>query len=793
MSGAALEGIRVVDLSSSVAGQYCGRLLADYGAQVELLERSDAPSQARAESLSGDGLPEGESFVHFHLNRGKAVRAVSPDRAAEERAKALSDADVVLVDERTAALFGEVPAREGRIICSVTPFGADAPDVGAQVGNELVYQALSGTMYLNGDADRAPLYGLGNRASYAAGTTGYIQILSCLWAGRTEAFIDVAIAEVATSMDFNCITQFSYSGFVERRGDKTVPRSTIRCSDGWVTLFLRDHRWPRAMEAFGLGWLTSDPRFSTEKDRLAHWDAFEAVLTAEFAHWEANEVVRVGQSVDGVVAKAKSIEELLVEPHLVGRGFWSGAPQPFAGHALVPLGPVFPEPRPWAGAENGAVDARSTRGAWPGPGLDGVGPLAGLRVLECTTAWSGPMASHILALLGADVIKVEAPRRIDDWRGNPQGSHWGRYPDGVHGDEPFNRNGHFNTQNTDKRDICLDAKDAVGAHVMGDLMAASDVVITNFRAHWLARVGFDDAFFAERNPRAIAVEMTAYGSGGELSNHAALGPSLEMMSGMGGLIGYGDGRPISTGPAYLDPIGALNGAAAALTALMIRERQGVGGYVEVCQREAAMNWIADEFYRVQAGHRPSVGNGRADTGNRVPLSAPHAAYPTSGDDQWIAIGVDTDAQFERLRSMIDDPRLFDTEFDTALGRKASEDLLDEVIGEWAGGQDKHSLAERLCEIGVPAAPVMDSADLFGSPYLHRRGLVREMDHPACGRHLYQTLPLHIREYDLRPRVHAPLLGQDTVAVLTALGVAPEAVEDLRERSVITDRPLARTR
>lgn len=792
MTGPALRGIRVADLSSSVAGQYCGRLLADYGAHVELRERSDAPSQARTQSLPDDGLPEGESFVDFHLNRGKTARTVRPDRVAEELATAIADADVVIVDERTAALFGEVPAREGRIICSITPFGADSGEAGAQVGNELVYQALSGTMYLNGDVERAPLYGLGNRASYAAGTTGYIQILSCLWAGRKDAFIDVAIAEVATSMDFNCITQFSYSGFVERRGDKTVPRSTIRCSDGWVTLFLRDHRWPRAMEAFGLGWLTSDARFSTEKDRLAHWDEFEAVLAAEFAHWEANEVVRVGQSVDGVVAKAKSIDELLVEPHLVGRGFWSRAPQDFVGNALVPLGAVFPEPRAWGRAESGAADARSDV-AWPAPGLDGVGPLAGLRVLECTTAWSGPMASHILALLGADVIKVEAPRRIDDWRGNPQGSHWGRYPDGVHGDEPFNRNGHFNTQNTDKRDICLDAKDAVGARVLGDLMAAADVVITNFRAQWLSRVGFDDAFFAERNPRAIAVEMTAYGSGGELSTHAALGPSLEMMSGMGGLIGYGDGRPISTGPAYLDPIGALNGAAAALTALMIRERQGVGGYVEVCQREAAMNWIADEFYRVQAGHRPSVGNGPGNTGNRVPLRAPHDTYRTSGDDQWIAIGVDTDAQFEQLRSMIGDPRLSGSELDAAPGRKAHEDLLDDVIGEWAAGQDKHALAARLRDHGVPAAPVMDSADLFRSPYLHRRGLVREMDHPACGRHLYQTLALHIREYDIRPRRPAPLLGQHTGAVLSALGVPPEAVEGMRARSVITERPLARTR
>jgi crotonobetainyl-CoA:carnitine CoA-transferase CaiB-like acyl-CoA transferase len=390
------------------------------------------------------------------------------------------------------------------------------------------------------------------------------------------------------------------------------------------------------------------------------------------------------------------------------------------------------------------------------------------------------MVTRILATLGAEVIKVEGPGRIDDWRGPIGGGHPARYPDGVPGDRPFDRCYQFNTQNHDKRSLVVDLKDSAGLEIVQRRAAEADVLIANFSVGTLDRMGLGAGVMRAKNGRLIVVEMPAYGAGGPVSDHVALGPSMELMSGMARIIGYGEGKPVTTGPAYLDPTGGFNGAAAVLTALHARQRTGHGQYVEIAQREAAMHWIGEEIILAAA-----TGKDRVPEGNRLETMAPHDAFRTRGEDEWVAIGVADDAEFAVLAEVIG---VRDEKFTTLAGRRAHEDELSAVIATWTGGRDKHEVAAQLQAAGVHAAPVQCARDLNASPFLRHRGLTQQVTHPAAGTHEYQGVPLHISGWDLRIKRPAPMFGQHNKELLAGMGYDAVAVAGFIAAGTIASRP-----
>jgi crotonobetainyl-CoA:carnitine CoA-transferase CaiB-like acyl-CoA transferase len=259
-----------------------------------------------------------------------------------------------------------------------------------------------------------------------------------------------------------------------------------------------------------------------------------------------------------------------------------------------------------------------------------------------------------------------------------------------------------------------------------------------------------------------------------------------MMAGMARIIGYGDGRPVTTGPAYLDPMGGFNGAAAVITAIAARERTGRGQYVEMAQREAAMHWIGEEIV-----HAAATGQDRLPHGNRLPGVAPHDAFRCAGEDAWVAIAAFDDAEFAALARVMERPELAsDPRFATAECRVAHEEELTTAVAEWTRTRDKHDLAKRLQAAGVHAAPVQCARDLNGSPYFRARGLTQRLRHPLAGEHDYQGVPLHIAGLDLAIRNPAPCFGQHNAEVLTELGYDPIAIAALKDAGVIAERPTA---
>lgn len=423
----------------------------------------------------------------------------------------------------------------------------------------------------------------------------------------------------------------------------------------------------------------------------------------------------------------------------------------------------------------------------PGPTTESglrteLGVLAGVRVLDLTSAWAGPMCGRNLAALGAQVIHVEGPGRMDGWRGDREGGDRTLYPKGDPGARPYNRSSMFNSQNLGKLSLVIDAKDPAGRELLRRVADSCDVILSNFRSGALDRMGLGYAEMSRTRPDIVVVEMPAFGSTGPMAQHGALGPTMELVSGMASLVGYGDGEPIATGPAYLDPIGAYNATAATVTALLERQATGRGMQVEVAQTEAGMSWIGEEFLFAHA-----TGHASEPDGNRVPWAAPHDCYPCAGDDEWVTIAVTDDHQWQQMCSAANFPVELRDRFDTERVRHQDADDLDEAISNWTRSRSKFEVAERLQQAGVAAAPVLNGRDLTQSTYLEERGYFSEFDHPEAGRHRYQGLPFHFSQSRSTPGSAAPIFGQHSREILTQLAGVPAAeVDELIRSGVVFD-------
>jgi crotonobetainyl-CoA:carnitine CoA-transferase CaiB-like acyl-CoA transferase len=320
----ALDGLRVEDRSESIAGQYCGRLLADYGADVLLVEPAGGSVTRRMGPMRADG----SSYMFFHLNFGKRGCASEPG------------ADILLLPAGFDR--ASLPEDPRRITCTISGFGEDGPRANWK-GGELIYQALSGVMYRNGDPKGMPLYGCGHRASYVAGTAAYISVLAALHARRQTGrgqHCSVDIAECAASMTYALATQFLYNGVPEYRSEpQNLPSGVLQCTDGWVSIFIYAYRWRGACEALGLAEMADHPRYATAEARMENWPEVIAAFQSVSRDMTCQDFIARLQAHDQVAGKAVYPSELISHPHLLARDYWQTVDTPSGPRTM--LGPLF--------------------------------------------------------------------------------------------------------------------------------------------------------------------------------------------------------------------------------------------------------------------------------------------------------------------------------------------------------------------------------------------------------------------------------------------------------------------
>jgi crotonobetainyl-CoA:carnitine CoA-transferase CaiB-like acyl-CoA transferase len=412
-------------------------------------------------------------------------------------------------------------------------------------------------------------------------------------------------------------------------------------------------------------------------------------------------------------------------------------------------------------------------------------PLTGVRIIDFTVAWAGPMAGRILAYLGAEVIHIEGPSRVDTWRDTLLGGDLRRYADCEYGRKPYNRSSKFNSQNLGKRAISVDLKSAEGRTLLQELARYSDALITNFRPGTLDKLGIGYAELHDLNQGIVVVEMPAYGLSGPKSAQAGYGPSMEGASGMASMVGYGDGRPYGTGPAYLDATGALNGAAAVLTGLVDRQSSGSGKHIEVAQCEAAMHWVGEWLLASIDRSEPP-----RPEGNVVDYAEPHEAFPCAGEDNWLAMGIITDDDWEDACSALGLTELAeDDRFADALARRRNRAALYEALASATRSRDKNELAQLLQAAGVAAAPVCNGSDMARRADLWQSGFFELLDHPSVGMRWYQGLAMRYGETLLTAERSAPEFGQDNRYVaMDVLGMTADQFASLERRGVMTPEP-----
>ena len=392
------------------------------------------------------------------------------------------------------------------------------------------------------------------------------------------------------------------------------------------------------------------------------------------------------------------------------------------------------------------------------------GPLAGIRIADFTWIGAGSYTTKLLADFGADVIKVESSTHMDTLRSTPP------FKDGIKGIE---RSGYFADRNTSKRCMRLNLKHPQGLALAKRLIACSDVVANNFRPGVMDRLGLGYAAAQALRPDIVYLSMSMQGGTGPHTKYVGFGLTIGALAGIHYSSGPPDRPPAGTSTNYPDHVpNPAHAAFAVLAALNYRRRTGCGQYIDLAQTEptVALQGTAIVDYAV---------NGRIAErqGNSHPAWAPHGVYPCLGDDRWIAVAVQDDAQWGRLAEALALEPARRAAWAHSDARQTQRLTVDEWLTSETKLREPFDLMRQLQEAGVPAGVVQNASDLIErDPQLAHRQHWQYLDHPEMGRSIYNNVPIRLSRTPGQLSQPAPMLGQHTEEICTSLlGLTTEEV------------------
>ena len=405
-------------------------------------------------------------------------------------------------------------------------------------------------------------------------------------------------------------------------------------------------------------------------------------------------------------------------------------------------------------------------------------PLHGVRVLEVTANWAGPLAARYLADLGAEVIKIEAPRR--------PATRALMYPGGDPFRRHYNRSGYFNKFNRNKLGIALDLTHSEGRELFLRLVEQSDVVLENNSPRVMRNFDLEYPVLKRANPRIIMVSISGFGQTGPDRDYVAYGANVEASCGLAAATGYpDDDRPYRTTLFYADPVTGGHAAIAIIAALHHRASTGEGQYVDMSLHENGITFFPENLVEYT-----TTGNVTPKRGNRHARYAPQGCYRTMGDDSWVVLTVRSPDEWKALTDVIGRPDLWDdAELREAKGphvapRRARRSNIGLDIR-----YDHNEAAAMLQRAGVPAGPVLANWELVSNPHLHARGFYIPIEHPDMGVFPYPGMPWKLSETPGQVRAASPLFGQHTRQIFQdLLGLDEEELRPLYEGWTIADEP-----
>jgi len=773
VSEAFLEGVRVLDLTDP-PGWLCGRILADFGAHVTLVEPPGGhPGRARR-------------YAFAALNAGKhsAVLSLGDERLAEIAAKV----DVVIdTGQRELAALRSTDHRD-RVWCSITPFGLTGPKATLRA-SDIGVLAQSGTMYMTGDPDRAPLRCTFPTSWYhgcADAAAGILAALYRLQNSGSGCLVDVSMQEAHLLATMSRVAQFGLTGHRGSRAGalmrvgSTTQREIWPCADGFVSFGLRGGpaRIPGLKRL--VAWIDSEG-MATEALTGRDWDAYNhTVLTQEEVDAISEPVARffltktMTELYDAalerglMLAPANTAREIVAGRQAAERGFFTEVDDPELGRVSIPRRFVVAEGVPGAGkaaprvGEGEPADEwrrviTSTRSDSPSPS----DAFSRLKVLEFGAGAAGPLATRYLADQGATVIRVESRSRPDFLR---------LYAITAT-QRSLEASPMFAAFNCNKLGVTLNLKHPEAKAIALRLVEWADVVAENFAPGAMARFGLAYSDLEKVKPGIVMVSTCLHGQTGPERDYPGFGGQGSALSGFNHLTGWPDREPLGPYGTITDSLAPRFSAAAILAALIGRGRTERGVHLDVSQVECAVYALGETIVEQSATGSPP---GRL--GNRSPEVAPHGAFRCDGDDRWIAIAVWSDDEWRALAAVagIDDQRFASND-----GRLRHVDDLERALEAWTKTQDRDALARRLWALGIEANPVQDLGDCYEDPQLAHREHFQGMIHPVIGEHDYEALGFRFGHSPPRFTRPGPTLGRDNEEVYKKiLGLSGEEYERL---------------
>lgn len=733
------EDLVIVEIGGSLAGAYCGKLFADAGATVVVVGQDSLTAHER-------------SYLHSAKECSASFDA--------------SQADVIIESSAPAPLEPvEIDAPQA-VRVQISPYGSTGPRA-HWIGTDLTDYAVSGHLYLYGDPNREPLLGPANQPAYASGLFGFVGAMAALFAReQTDAgqVVEVSHVEAMVALHQFTLIRYLMSGdILKRMGNRFTgqgqPNGLYPCADGWVSIAApAPHQVEYVLAATGLTHLLGHPCIDSPMDFQSHPQMLDKAL-CDWLHDKSRlEVTQLFQTMRIPTGPALSMLELLDDPQLADREF-------FDDHDGV----KHPS-RPYR-----ISNQQTSQGQGWVPGDVAEGPLAGLKVLDLTRVWAGPLATRVLSDLGAEVVWVEAP-----WARGPQEvpdamvQATRYFPDDEPGEQPWNRNAHLVKYALGKKSLAIDLDTDDGRRALEALIPEFDVIVENYSPRVMPNLGFDEDRLHELNPDIMYVTMPGFGRNGPAEHWVAYGSSVDSHAGLSSLMGYADRDMWKGGVAWPDPIAGLHATSALLACLWRGRADGsTGGMtIELAQLETTIAALGDRIVEAQSS------GVAAPTGNRDVRYVAQGVYPCLGDDRWLALSVVDDAAWQALSAFsgIDDAAACD------------HDRLDELLAEWTATYEAEVLAAELQAIGVPCAPVADASDVMADPHLRARGLFVELEQPQLGSFTTPLTPVRLSATPARVRSAAPTLGQHNADVLAAAGLSADAITDLTTAGVIANEP-----
>jgi benzylsuccinate CoA-transferase BbsF subunit len=385
-------------------------------------------------------------------------------------------------------------------------------------------------------------------------------------------------------------------------------------------------------------------------------------------------------------------------------------------------------------------------------------PLSGVRVADFTWVIAGPSMTKNLALMGAEVIRIESAKRAE-YRA---------------------RGGSFALLNDSKKSCALDLSQDEARIIARQIIERSDIVVENFGNGVMSRLGLDYESVRSVNPGIIMLSCSGMGRTGPDSDKLAFGTLLQLYSGWSLSQGHPGTDDIHVGGAWTDPLTALHGTFAILAALYHRNLTGEGQYIDLSMVEATMCGLPESLMDYSMNQRLPVRYGNTDRAH-----APHDVFKCAGRDQWVAIAVTNEDQWTKLKSALGHPEWADEDrFADAFRRKCNESELNAQISEWTAERGAMEVARALQDAGVPAGPSLSIPDLINNEHLRARGTFVETKSPQGDERLTIGATWHITPGFTPEYRPAPQLGQDSHYVLEDLvGIDRERASELIENKI----------